>query len=111
MRVGSDPQTIRYLQQASSIIVHTERQRQLLQRRSELAACRIDVLPLGIDETRFDVATSRTLPGSPGLLYVGRWQRIKGVHRAVEALAVVKRRHPQAVLHLIGPESEADYDA
>jgi glycosyltransferase involved in cell wall biosynthesis len=40
---------------------------------------------------------------------VGRWQPWKGLHRALEALDVVRRRYPQARLHIIGPESDAVY--
>jgi D-inositol-3-phosphate glycosyltransferase len=47
-------------------------------------------------------------PGRPVLLFVGRIQPLKALDVAVAALAQVQRRHPDAVLVVVGGASGAD---
>lgn len=69
----------------------------------------VDVLPLGIDTTRFtpgdggDVRARLGIsPTAPIILYVGRLERRKGVETLVEAFARIRGLHPEAVLLMAG---------
>lgn len=80
-------------------------------------ARRLEVIPNGIDPTRFDPALQkRTARLSAGLGaeivvgFVGRVVPIKDVKTLIRAARTVVAREPRAVFHLIGPtEEDPDY--
>jgi glycosyltransferase involved in cell wall biosynthesis len=60
----------------------------------------IHVIPSGVDTARFRPA--RREAGPPRLLYVGRLAPAKGLADLLQAMPEVRRRHPDAVLELVG---------
>ncbi|MBA2281493.1 MAG: glycosyltransferase [Acidimicrobiia bacterium] len=76
---------------------------------------RIELVPPGVLHAFFspgEQAGARAALGldddRPVLLFVGRIQPLKGVDVAVEALAAVRRRRPDALLVIVGGASGAD---
>ena len=72
---------------------------------------RVQVIPNGVDLQRFDPAAGDRAarraaiglrPGEPALGVIAQLTPWKGQDDAIEALALVRRRHPQAKLILIG---------
>jgi D-inositol-3-phosphate glycosyltransferase len=76
---------------------------------------RIELVPPGVLHAFFspgDPVGARAAlglePGRPTLLFVGRIQPLKGLDVAVGALAVVRQRHPSALLVVVGGASGAE---
>lgn len=67
------------------------------------------VVHWGVDPTRF-VLTERGGPATR-LLFVGRVVEPKGLHVALDALAIARERAPDLTLTVVGPEPDADYAA
>jgi glycosyltransferase involved in cell wall biosynthesis len=105
------PKHVEYLQHAACVVTHTKQQGLTLQQEPELAACRYEVLPLGVDCDLFCPADQRERDGDPSLLYVGRLTELKQIHIAVHAMATIRSRFPDAKLHVVGPESDTKYAA
>lgn len=81
-------------------------------------ARRLEVIPNGIDPTKFDAALEkrRTRLTSQGLGdeivvgFIGRVVPIKDVKTLIRAARTIVQREPRAVFHLIGPtEEDPDY--
>jgi glycosyltransferase involved in cell wall biosynthesis len=63
---------------------------------------KVEVIPNGIDITKFRDAEKIILSGNPKLLFVGRLEQSKGIHILVASMKLVKKRLPRAVLHVVG---------
>jgi glycosyltransferase involved in cell wall biosynthesis len=68
----------------------------------------IHVVPLGVDVSRLTPIEPRTGPGTFRLVTAGRLAPVKGHRILFEALAELRRTHPDVVLHVAGdgPERE-----
>jgi glycogen(starch) synthase len=80
----------------------------------ELPAEKVDVIPNGIDVTRWSGASvdaERTrgelAPDGPLVVYSGRLEWEKGVHDLLEALPAMRARHPGLRLAVVGEGSQA----
>lgn len=105
------PEVIDYYLQADMVITHTRWQRDYMLSMPHYSQLDISVLPLGVDCEQFAPAPKTISLGNPGLLFVGRWQKIKGIHHAVDALGRIKQHFSGAKLHIIGPVSDKNYEA
>jgi glycosyltransferase involved in cell wall biosynthesis len=65
-------------------------------------ADRIHVIHCGIDRARYTTDASVAKTAQPSLVYVGRIKRYKAVDHAIRALALVRRRHPETTLTIVG---------
>ncbi len=89
-------------------------EREQLMRLYGAEASRIEEVPLGVDHAFFSPgpkAGARAALGfgdHPVLLFVGRIQPLKGAAIAVEALAELSTRHPDAVLVIVGGPSGSE---
>ncbi|MFA5029983.1 MAG: glycosyltransferase family 4 protein [Patescibacteria group bacterium] len=61
---------------------------------------RIIVIPNGIDAAKFDVTVEKT--EKPTALFVGRFDKIKGVEYLIQSFVEVRKRTPLAQLNLVG---------
>lgn len=86
----------------------------VLHRAYGLSGARLQVVPAGVDLSRFSpdgvraagTTGTRRDPGRPPtLLFVGRLQPLKGPDLAVRTLAEVRRHVPDAVLRIVGGTS------
>lgn len=78
----------------------------LLHRAYGLSGSRLQVVPAGVDLSRFRPATApRPRERPPTLLFVGRLQPLKGPDVAVRVLAEVRRTVPDARLRVVGGAS------
>ena len=66
------------------------------------AAERIHVVHCGIDRTRYSTNGAVGKSAQPTLVFVGRIKRYKAVDHAIRALAIVRRRHPDCTLTIVG---------
>ncbi len=99
-----------YYKNAHHIIVHTQNQKEDIQRQIAFRDFDIRVLPLGMDTTKFlpAVQSKNNLMGD--LLYVGRISRLKQIEIALQTIAyLVKFGFPNANLTIIGPKSDETY--
>lgn len=84
-----------------------------LQRFYDLDPARIEIVPPGVDHAFFSPGSklgarrALGLDDVPILLFVGRVQPLKGLRVAIEALALLRRSHPRAVLVAVGGPSGA----
>ena len=75
---------------------------------------RIDVLPMGVDTTRFTphafspALRARLNPLGPVLLFVGRLVEKKGARYAIEAMPQIVAAHPDARMIVVGEGPERD---
>lgn len=106
---GTTPTHLDYFRQSAKIIVHNKSTQNRLQNTIGLKNHPVELLPLGVDEKHFYPAEIRGKLGNPSLLCVGRWQRIKGIHRVVDAFGEVQERFPEAQLHFVGPRVDEEY--
>lgn len=84
----------------------------LLHRAYGLSGSRIQVVPAGVDLSRFrPPAGVRPTDRPPTLLFVGRLQPLKGPDVAVRTLAEVRRSVPDAQLRIIGGTSGSGHGA
>jgi D-inositol-3-phosphate glycosyltransferase len=78
----------------------------LLHRAYGLSGARLQVVPAGVDLSRFGPPrTPRPTDRPPTLLFVGRLQPLKGPDVAIRTLAEVRRHVPDAQLRIIGGAS------
>jgi D-inositol-3-phosphate glycosyltransferase len=84
----------------------------VLHRAYGLSGSRIQVVPAGVDLSRFrPPASPRPADRPPTLLFVGRLQPLKGPDVAVRTLAEVRRAVPDAQLRIIGGTSGSGHGA
>jgi glycosyltransferase involved in cell wall biosynthesis len=96
---------------AARVIAISEAVRRFSIERVGLPAAKIDVVPYGLDALPGAWATNEPLPlpeAARVLLCVSRLEPQKGVETAVRALAIVRRRRPDAVLVVLGEGPERD---
>lgn len=97
-----------YYKGAHHLIVHTNYQKEKLQKDEFFKNLHIEVLPLGIDTDSFlplkkdkDVFT---------LLFVGRISRLKQIEKGIEAVAHLKKNTTKKIIfNIIGPSSDINY--
>jgi D-inositol-3-phosphate glycosyltransferase len=94
---------------ADQVTVLTCGEAALLHRAYGLSGSRLQVVPAGVDLSRFGpAAASASRPARPPtLLFVGRLQPLKGPDVAVRTLAAVRRQVPDARLRIVGGASGA----
>jgi glycosyltransferase involved in cell wall biosynthesis len=63
---------------------------------------RVRVIHPGVDGGRYRPAAGGCRAGTPSFLYVGRLKRYKGIGRAIQALALARRRRPDLSLDIAG---------
>lgn len=104
------PQLEKYYKNASLIIVHTKLQKNALLRISFFKDKKIEVLPLGIDDSIFKEKPI-IVKNSPikQLLYVGRISRLKQVEIAIDSIEVLKSNNIECTLNIVGPISDITY--
>lgn len=91
---------------ADQVTVLTCGEAALLHRTYGLSGARLQVVPAGVDLSRFHPSTSpRPADRPPTLLFVGRLQPLKGPDVAIRTLAEVRRVVPDARLRIIGGTS------
>lgn len=98
-----------YYLNAACIITHTRGQKEQVERMLGLSEGKVVVMPLGIETSQF--TPPQVLPSMHELhlLFVGRWQELKGIHHALAALQQIRGVFPNARLTLVGPQSDPDY--
>lgn len=69
---------------------------------------KIDVIPNGIDNERFRKAPKMEISGDPVLLFVGRFEHVKGVDILVQSMKTIAKELPRSVLHMVGDGSMLD---
>lgn len=90
---------------ADRLLVLTCGEARLLHRAHAVTGARIDVVPAGVDNTRFSPSASRReapRTRAPRLLFVGRLQPLKGPDIAIRTLAELRRSVPDATLTVVG---------
>lgn len=88
---------------ADQVTVMTCGEAALLHRAYGLSGARLQVVPAGVDLSRFAPPARPAPPGRPPtLLFVGRLQPLKGPDVAVRTLAEVRRTVPDAQLRIVG---------
>jgi D-inositol-3-phosphate glycosyltransferase len=100
---------------ADQVTVLTCGEAALLHRAYGLSGSRLQVVPAGVDLSRFGPASPSPSPSPsasrparpPTLLFVGRLQPLKGPDVAVRTLAAVRRHIPDARLRIVGGASGA----
>ena len=98
-----------YYQNAAHLIVHTEIQKQELQKNIDFQKLDIRVMPLGIETEKFKPLKIKN-EDSFKLLYVGRISRLKQIELAIDAVAnLVKKGVINTKLTIIGPKSDEHY--
>lgn len=99
----------RIIARIDRLIAVSDAAQQFHSRACGIATNRFTVIGNGIDLAGFIPASSRAdqaVSDSPRLVYVGRFDRRKGVDVLLEAFAHLKRTHPQAELALVGDGPE-----
>ena len=98
------------IRRAASVLVNSERGRQLVIRTCKVSPARIALVPNGID---VDLLRTAALPGalrreleipplSPVVLYVGRNARVKNIPRLLDVVRQLLRTNPEAHMVLAG---------
>lgn len=88
---------------ADRVTVLTCGEARLLHRAHGVSGARLQVVPAGVDLSRFQPRTGpRPADRPPTLLFVGRLQPLKGPDVAVRTLAEVRRTVPDARLRIVG---------
>jgi len=104
------PQLEKYYKNASLIIVHTKLQKNALLRISFFKDKKIEVLPLGVDDSIFKEKSTIEINSSiKQLLFVGRVSRLKQIEIAIDSLVVLKNKNIEAILNIVGPISDLIY--
>lgn len=68
-----------------------------------------EIIPIGINLKEFDDTKKIHLDGDPTLLFVGRFERIKGCHILLEALPEIVKNFPKLRLYVIGKGPMEEY--
>jgi len=98
---------LNYYKNAEHLIVHTNLQKQELQKNKDFQKLDIRVMPLGIDIEKFKPIKREN---SNNLLYVGRISRLKQLEIAIEAVAkLIENKIEDVRFIIIGPESDKNY--
>ncbi|MFX0141377.1 MAG: glycosyltransferase family 4 protein, partial [Candidatus Hodarchaeota archaeon] len=66
---------------------------------------KIEVIPNGVCIEEFENAKPIALDGNPVILFVGRLEKIKGVHLLIKVFRKVSQNFPESRLHLVGDGS------
>ena len=69
----------------------------------------IDIIPNGIDSSRWPFVLRQPHATPPELLFVGRLEYEKGVHDAIAALPRIRRSHPGTTLTVAGDGTQQDW--
>ena len=69
----------------------------------------VNVIPNGIDSSRWPFADRREHSGPPELLFFGRLEYEKGVHDLIAALPKIRRAHPGTTLTIAGDGTQQDW--
>lgn len=97
-----------YYQNAHHILVHTQLQKETMEKMEMFRNLDIRVFPLGVDCEVFQPKEKENK--YPQLLYVGRIVEWKRIHLAIEAVKMLKDNgFPDAQLTIIGPVSSKAY--
>ncbi|WP_191859184.1 glycosyltransferase family 4 protein [Hanstruepera ponticola] len=108
MNLDYHSNTVLYYKNAQCIIVHTQLQKQALQKTDVFRNLNIYVLPLGVDTNLFKPL--RFNSNTNQLLYVGRISRLKQLEKSIESLHhIVNVKGESATLNIIGPISDPAY--
>lgn len=102
VRLAAERDICRY---ADRLLVLTCGEARLLHQTHGVTGARIEVVPAGVDQSRFFPAElPRKMPRThaPQLLFVGRLQPLKGPDIAIRTLAELRRRVPEATLTIVG---------
>jgi glycosyltransferase involved in cell wall biosynthesis len=67
---------------------------------------RIDVVPLGVDTSLLSLRGPSPPSGAFRVLCAGRLAPVKGHHILLDAIAILKTRHPEVVVHIAGDGPE-----
>lgn len=98
--------------QARRVIACSNAMRWEVTRLFELPAGKVDVIPNGVDTTRWQSSSAAVqairdrFGGGPMLLFSGRLEYEKGVHTILEAMGRLRRRHPGLRLVVAGRGSQ-----
>lgn len=104
------PQLEKYYKNASLIIVHTKLQKNALLRISFFKDKKIEVLPLGVDDSIFKEKRIIEINSSiKQLLFVGRISRLKQIEIAIDSLVELKNNSIKCKLNIVGPISDLTY--
>jgi glycosyltransferase involved in cell wall biosynthesis len=97
-----------YYRNANHILVHTQMQKNDMEKMDMFKGLDIRVFPLGVDCDIFKPEVRNNTV--PNLLYVGRIVEWKRIHLAIEAIQLLKENgYADARLRIIGPTSSEDY--
>jgi len=104
------PQLEKYYKNASLIVVHTKLQKNALLRISFFKDKKIEVLPLGVDDSIFKEKSTIEINSSiKQLLFVGRVSRLKQIEIAIDSLVELKNNSIKCKLNIVGPISDLTY--
>ncbi|HNP68260.1 MAG TPA: glycosyltransferase family 4 protein [Aequorivita sp.] len=97
-----------YYRNANHILVHTQMQKNDMEKMGMFKGLDIRVFPLGVDCDIFKPEVRNN--NAPNLLYVGRIVEWKRIHLAIEAIQLLKENgYADARLRIIGPISSENY--
>ncbi|RMF81489.1 MAG: glycosyltransferase family 1 protein [Planctomycetota bacterium] len=96
------------LRQSDAILACSEYVIERVRRAFPDLAGRCATLPNGVDPGRFDCGAPPA--NSKLVLFVGRVSPEKGLHDLLDAFVIVRRRHPEARLRIVGPQTPAPFE-
>ncbi len=112
-RVETEPRIAR---QADSIVSWTDEEASLISEVFGAERDRIETIPPGVDLHMFkpksilEARRQLNVEARIVLLFVGRLDPVKGVDLAIEACAMVRDRHPDIMLQIVGGGSIAEFE-
>ncbi|MGZ5007670.1 MAG: glycosyltransferase [Methylobacter sp.] len=99
---------------ASHIFVQSEAMKEMLAETQGIQADKLTAVPMGVDTETMPAVNrvKQRLPGwenNPVIAYLGTLERSRRLHEVVDALAVVRERHPEARLLFIGDADNREH--